>query len=198
MFLRDAHRRFIASMFRAVEQIYRAKGHTRKADSQAMSRVGEVVLRTWQTADKIKRQRGPLPEKRGDNDNARPPQCRQVHDQSCRGLWHPAFFGVKPEIMLKGGAIAAAQMGDPNTSIPTPQPVHYRPMFGAFGGARPVGSLTFLSQAAMELDLPATLDLQSVPMPVAQTRTIDKHSMVHNDALPRIEVDPETYEVRGR
>ena len=187
------------------------------SDSQAMGRVGEVVLRTWQTADKMKRQRGPLPEERGDNDNVR--VCRYVAKYTINpavacgiaehvgsvevgkladlSLWHPAFFGVKPEMVLKGGTIAAAQMGDPNASIPTPQPVHYRPMFGAFGGARPAGSLTFLSQAALEADLPAALDLQSVPVPVAQTRTIDKRSMVHNDALPRIEVDPETYEVRA-
>ena len=187
------------------------------SDSQAMGRVGEVVLRTWQTADKMKRQRGPLPEERGDNDNVR--ACRYVAKYTINPavacgiaehvgsvevgkladlcLWHPAFFGVKPEMVLKGGAIAAAQMGDPNASIPTPQPVHYRPMFGAFGGARPAGSLTFLSQAALEADLPTALDLQSVPVSVAQTRTIDKRSMVHNDALPRIEVDPETYEVRA-
>ena len=187
------------------------------SDSQAMGRVGEVVLRTWQTADKMKRQRGPLPEERGDNDNVRARRyiakytinpavaCGiaehvgsvEVGKLADLCLWHPAFFGVKPEMVLKGGAIAAAQMGDPNASIPTPQPVHYRPMFGAFGGARPAGSLTFLSQAALEADLPAALDLQSVPVPVAQTRTIDKRSMVHNDALPRIEVDPETYEVRA-
>ena len=187
------------------------------SDSQAMGRVGEVVLRTWQTADKMKRQRGPLPEERGDNDNVRarryiakytinPAVACGIADHvgsvevgklADLCLWHPAFFGVKPEMVLKGGAIAAAQMGDPNASIPTPQPVHYRPMFGAFGGARSAGSLTFLSQAALETDLPAALDLQSVPVPVAQTRTIDKRSMVHNDALPRIEVDPETYEVRA-
>ena len=187
------------------------------SDSQAMGRVGEVVLRTWQTADKMKRQRGPLPEERGDNDNVRARRyiakytinpavaCGiaehvgsvEVGKLADLCLWHPAFFGVKPEMVLKGGAIAAAQMGDPNASIPTPQPVHYRPMFGAFGGARPAGALTFLSQAALEADLPAALDLQSVPVPVAQTRTIDKRSMVHNDALPRIEVDPETYEVRA-
>ena len=165
----------------------------------------------------MKRQRGPLPEECGDNDNVRARRyiakytinsavaCGiadhvgsvEVGKLADLCLWHPAFFGVKPEMVLKGGAIAAAQMGDPNASIPTPQPVHYRPMFGAFGGARPAGSLTFLSQAAMEADLPATLNLQSVPVPVARTRTIDKRSMVHNDALPRIEVDPETYEVRA-
>ena len=187
------------------------------SDSQAMGRVGEVVLRTWQTADKMKRQRGPLPEERGDNDNVRARRyiakytinpavaCGiaehvgsvEVGKLADLCLWHPAFFGVKPEMVLKGGAIAAAQMGDPNASIPTPQPVHYRPMFGAFGGARPAGSLTFLSQAALEADLPVALELQSVPVSVAQTRTIDKRSMVHNDALPRIEVDPETYEVRA-
>ena len=187
------------------------------SDSQAMGRVGEVVLRTWQTADKMKRQRGPLPGERGDNDNLRarryvakytinPAVACGIADHvgsvevgklADLCLWHPAFFGVKPEMVLKGGAIAAAQMGDPNASIPTPQPVHYRPMFGAFGGARTAGSLTFLSQAALEAELPAALDLQSVAVPVAQTRTIDKRSMVHNDALPRIEVDPETYEVRA-
>ncbi len=187
------------------------------SDSQAMGRVGEVVLRTWQTADKMKRQRGPLSEERGDNDNLRarryvakytinPAMVCGIADHvgsvevgklADLCLWHPAFFGVKPEMVLKGGAIAAAQMGDPNASIPTPQPVHYRPMFGAFGGARPAGSLTFLSQTALEADLPTALDLQSVPVAVAQTRTIDKRSMVHNNALPRIEVDPETYEVRA-
>ena len=187
------------------------------SDSQAMGRVGEVVLRTWQTADKMKRQRGPLPEEDGDNDNVRARRyvakytinpavaCGiaehvgsvEVGKLADLCLWHPAFFGVKPEMVLKGGAIAAAQMGDPNASIPTPQPVHYRPMFGAFGGARTVGSLTFLPQAALEAGLPAALGLQSVPVAVAQTRTIDKRSMVHNDALPRIEVDPETYEVRA-
>ena len=155
------------------------------SDSQAMGRVGEVVLRTWQTADKMKRQRGPLPEERGDNDNVR--ACRYVAKYTINPavacgiaehvgsvevgkladlcLWHPAFFGVKPEMVLKGGAIAAAQMGDPNASIPTPQPVHYRPMFGAFGGARPAGSLTFLSQAALEADLPTALIL--LPRPTA-------------------------------
>ena len=187
------------------------------SDSQAMGRVGEVVLRTWQTADKMKRQRGPLPGERGANDNLRarryvakytinPAVACGIADHvgsvevgkfADLCLWHPAFFGVKPEMVLKGGAIAAAQMGDPNASIPTPQPVHYRPMFGAFGGARTAGSLTFLSQAALEAELPAALDLQSVAVPVAQTRTIDKRSMLHNDALPRIEVDPETYEVRA-
>ena len=187
------------------------------SDSQAMGRVGEVVLRTWQTADKMKRQRGSLPDERGDNDNVRarryvakytinPAVACGIADHvgsvevgklADLCLWHPAFFGVKPEMVLKGGAIAAAQMGDPNASIPTPQPVHYRSMFGAFGGARTAGSLTFLSQAALEADLPADLDLQSVPVAVAQTRTIDKRSMVHNDALPRMEVDPETYEVRA-
>ena len=187
------------------------------SDSQAMGRVGEVVLRTWQTADKMKRQRGSLPDERGDNDNVRarryvakytinPAVACGIADHvgsvevgklADLCLWHPAFFGVKPEMVLKGGVIAAAQMGDPNASIPTPQPVHYRPMFGAFGGARTAGSLTFLSQAALEADLPADLDLQSVPVAVAQTRTIDKRSMVHNDALPRMEVDPETYEVRA-
>ena len=187
------------------------------SDSQAMGRVGEVVLRTWQTADKMKRQRGPLPGERGANDNLRarryvakytinPAVACGIADHvgsvevgklADLCLWHPAFFGVKPEMVLKGGAIAAAQMGDPNASIPTPQPVHYRPMFGAFGGARTAGSLTFLSQAALEAELPAALELQSIAVPVAQTRTIGKRSMVHNDALPRIEVDPETYEVRA-
>lgn len=112
-------------------------------------------------------------------------------------IWTPAFFGVKPDMVLKGGTIAAALMCDPNASIPTPQPTHYRPMFGAFGGAIAAGSLTFLSQAAIEQGLPEELGLNKQTVAVTNTRNINKRSMVHNDALPDIEVDPETYEVRA-
>ncbi|MBR0678902.1 urease subunit alpha [Roseomonas eburnea] len=188
------------------------------SDSQAMGRVGEVIIRTWQTAHKMKAQRGRLPEERGDNDNRRAlryvakytinPAISQgvaehvgsveVGKLADLVLWSPAFFGVKPEMVLKGGAIAMSLMGDPNASIPTPQPVHYRPMFGAFGAARRATSLTFVSQAAMEEDLAGRIGLTR---PLAAVRNcrggIGKRSMLHNDALPRIEVDAETYEVRA-
>ncbi|MBR0670991.1 urease subunit alpha [Neoroseomonas soli] len=188
------------------------------SDSQAMGRVGEVIIRTWQTAHKMKVQRGRLPEERGDNDNRRAlryiakytinPAISQgvaehvgsieVGKLADLVLWSPAFFGVKPEMVLKGGAIAMSLMGDPNASIPTPQPVHYRPMFGAFGGARLATSLTFVSQAAMEGDIAGSLGLTR---PLAAVRNcrggIGKRSMLHNDALPRIEVDAETYEVHA-
>jgi urease subunit alpha len=187
------------------------------SDSQAMGRVGEVIIRTWQTADKMKRQRGRLPEETGANDNFRarryvakytinPALAHGMADQigsvavgklADLVLWRPAFFGVKPDLVLKGGTIAAALMGDPNASIPTPQPVHYRPMFGAFGRACSASALTFVSAAALEHDLAGRLHLQRELVAVAGTRTIDKRAMVHNDALPRIEVDPETYEVRA-
>ena len=187
------------------------------SDSQAMGRVGEVIIRTWQTADKMKRQRGRLPEETGANDNVRarryvakytinPALAHGMADQigsvavgklADLVLWRPAFFGVKPDLVLKGGTIAAALMGDPNASIPTPQPVHYRPMFGAFGRACSASALTFVSAAALEHDLAGRLHLQRELVAVAGTRTIDKRAMVHNDALPRIEVDPETYEVRA-
>ena len=187
------------------------------SDSQAMGRVGEVIIRTWQTADKMKRQRGRLPEETGDNDNFRAKRyiakytinpaiacgisdhvgSLEVGKLADICIWTPAFFGVKPDMVLKGGTIAAALMGDPNASIPTPQPTHYRPMFGAFGGAIAAGSLTFLSQAAIEQGLPEELGLNKQTVAVTKTRSINKRSMVHNDALPEIEVDPETYEVRA-
>jgi urease subunit alpha len=188
------------------------------SDSQAMGRVGEVIIRTWQTAHKMKTQRGRLAEERGDNDNVRAkryiakytinPAISQgvaehvgsieVGKMADLVLWTPAFFGVKPDMIVKGGAIAMSLMGDPNASIPTPQPVHYRPMFGAFGAARRATALTFVSQAAMEEDVAGRIGLTR---PLAAVRNcrggISKRSMLHNDALPRIEVDPETYEVRA-
>ena len=188
------------------------------SDSQAMGRVGEVIIRTWQTAHKMKVQRGRLPEETGDNDNRRalryiakytinPAISQGVADHvgsmevgklADLVLWAPAFFGVKPDMVIKGGAIAMSIMGDPNASIPTPQPVHYRPMFGAFGKARVATSLTFVSQAAMEADIAGQVGLSR---PLAAVRNcrggISKKSMLHNAALPRIEVDAETYEVRA-
>jgi urease subunit alpha len=188
------------------------------SDSQAMGRVGEVIIRCWQTADKMKRQRGRLSEESGDNDNFRAkryvakytinPAIAQgiaAHVGSVeRGkladlvVWSPAFFGVKPDLVLKGGSIAAALMGDPNASIPTPQPVHYRPMFAGFGRAVASSSVTFVSKAAAERGLAKSLGMARSLVPVANTRSgISKRSMIHNAALPRIEVDPETYEVRA-
>ncbi|WP_198374184.1 urease subunit alpha [Neoroseomonas rubea] len=188
------------------------------SDSQAMGRVGEVIIRTWQTAHKMKAQRGRLPEERGDNDNQRAlryiakytinPAISQgvaehvgsveVGKMADLVLWSPAFFGVKPEMVLKGGAIAMSLMGDPNASIPTPQPVHYRPMFGAFAGARRATSVTFVSQAAIDADIAGRIGLSR---PLAAVRNcrggIGKRSMLRNGTLPRIEVDPETYEVRA-
>ena len=187
------------------------------SDSQAMGRVGEVVMRTWQTADKMKRQRGRLPEETGENDNFRAKRyiakytinpaiaCGisehvgsvQVGKLADLCVWTPAFFGVKPDMVLKSGTIAAALMGDPNASIPTPQPTHYRPMFGAFGGAMTASSVTFFSQAALDEGLPTALGLQKPALAVSNTRNINKSSMILNHALPHIEVDPETYEVRA-
>ena len=187
------------------------------SDSQAMGRVGEVIIRTWQTADKMKGQRGRLSQERGDNDNARAKRyiakytinpaiacgisdyvgSLEVGKLADICVWTPAFFGVKPDMVLKGGTIAAALMGDPNASIPTPQPTHYRPMFGAFGGARTASALTFVSQAAVEAGVPDELGLHKASVAVGHTRDIGKRDMVHNEALPRIEVDPETYEVRA-
>jgi urease subunit alpha len=186
------------------------------SDSQAMGRVGEVILRTWQTADKMKRQRGPLA---GDGraDNARikryiakytiNPAIAQgisAHVGSVEEgkradlvLWSPAFFGVKPDLVLLGGSIAAAIMGDPNASIPTPQPAYYRPMFAAFGKSKTQSSVTFVSGAALANGLRERLGVDKALLAVANTRTISKASMVHNSALPKIEVDPETYEVRA-
>jgi urease subunit alpha len=188
------------------------------SDSQAMGRVGEVLIRTWQTADKMKRQRGKLPEERGDNDNFRVRRYiakYTINPAIAHGmaheigsievgkladlvLWTPAFFGVKPDLVIKMGTIAAAPMGDPNASIPTPQPVHYRPMFGAFGKAMTASSVTFVSQAALDADLAGTLGVEKQLVPVRNTRNgISKRSMALNDATPEIKVDPETYEVRA-
>jgi len=188
------------------------------SDSQAMGRLGEVIIRTWQTADKMKKQRGRLKEDKGDNDNARAKRyiakytinpaiahgVSQLIGSIEKGkladlvLWSPAFFGVKPDMIIKGGSIVAAQMGDPNASIPTPQPVHYRPMFGAFGGARTASSVVFASKAAVRGGLGKKLGIAKTLVAVANTRGgISKKSMVHNGATPRIEVDPETYEVKA-
>ena len=188
------------------------------SDSQAMGRVGEVLIRTWQTADKMKRQRGALPEETGDNDNMRVRRyiakytinpaiahgmathigSIEVGKRADLVLWSPAFFGVKPDMVLLGGTIAAAQMGDPNASIPTPQPVHYRPMFGSYGKSLTASGVTFVSQAAMEQGLKQILGVSKELVPVVNTRGgISKKSMVLNDYLPKIDVDPETYEVRA-
>ena len=186
------------------------------SDSQAMGRVGEVWIRTLQTAHKMKQQRGPLPEDADRNDNHRvkrylakctinPAIAHGVagHVGSVEAgkladlvLWDPAFFGVKPEIVLKGGLIAYAQMGDPNASIPTPEPVFPRPMFGALGSAPAATCLTFVSRAAAENGLKESLGLDKQLVPVQNTRALQKTDMVHNDLLPDIKVDPETYEVR--
>ncbi len=185
------------------------------SDSQAMGRVGEVIIRTWQTADKMKRQFGRLAEEKGDNDNFRARRYLSkytINPAIAQGIsayvgsieigkladlciWHPAFFGVKPAMVLKSGTIAAAIMGDPNASIPTPQPEYYRPMFGAFGRSLTENSVTFVSQAALEKG--EMLGLAKKLLPVTNTRNIGKHSMMLNSATPRIEVNPETYEVRA-
>ena len=188
------------------------------SDSQAMGRVGEVIVRTWQTADKMKRQRGRLPEETGDNDNFRAkryiakytinPAITQgmsrhigsieVGKRADLVLWNPAFFGVKPEMVLLGGVIAAAPMGDPNASIPTPQPMHYRPMFGAFGRAKRRTSVTFASKAGIEAGIGERYGLEKTLLPVENTRGgISKASLLYNNGTPEITVDPETYEVRA-
>ncbi|MCW8086331.1 urease subunit alpha [Roseococcus sp. MDT2-1-1] len=189
------------------------------SDSQAMGRVGEVIIRTWQTAHKMKAQRGRLPEETGDNDNFRArryiakytinPAIAQGVSEHVGSvavgkladlvLWSPAFFGVKPEMVLKCGTIAMAPMGDPNASIPTPQPVHYRPMFGGFGKAMVASAVTFTSAAALlDRGIGGRLGLERPLLPVRNTRGgIGKRDMVLNDALPVVEVDPETYEVRA-
>ena len=188
------------------------------SDSQAMGRVGEVIIRCWQTAHKMKVQRGRLPAETGDNDNARVkryvakytinPAIAQglshevgsieVGKRADLVLWNPAFFGVKPDFVLLGGSIAAAPMGDPNASIPTPQPVHYRPMFASFGKLRTTSSITFVSQAAIDHGLAERLGTAKKMMAVKNTREgISKTSMIHNGAMPSIDVDPETYEVRA-
>ena len=188
------------------------------SDSQAMGRVGEVLIRTWQTADKMKRQRGRLAGETGDNDNLRVKRYiakYTINPAIAHGLskhvgsveagkradlvlWSPAFFGVKPDMILIGGTIAAAAMGDPNASIPTPQPVHYRPMFGAFGRSTAASGVTFVSKAAHDDGLAHHLGVAKELLAVENTRGgISKKSMVLNDATPKVEVDPETYEVRA-
>jgi len=186
------------------------------SDSQAMGRVGEVIIRTWQTADKMKRQRGRLEGDGANNDNFRAKRYiakYTINPAIAHGvskhigsvekgkladlvLWTPAFFGVKPDLVIKGGAIACAQMGDPNASIPTPQPIHYRPMFGSFGRARTGTSLTFVSGESIEKGLARKLKVAKRLVPVENTRgKIGKKSLIHNDATPKITVDPETYAV---
>ncbi len=185
------------------------------SDSQAMGRVGEVIIRTWQTAHKMKKQRGRLKQEKGDNDNARVKRYISkytINPAIAHGvskligsvekgkladlvLWSPAFFGVKPDLVIKGGAIACAAMGDPNASIPTPQPIHYRPMFGSFGRARTGTSLTFVSGASVEKGLARKLKVAKRLVAVEGTRKIGKKSLIHNAATPKITVDPETYAV---
>ncbi len=187
------------------------------SDSQAMGRVGEVIIRTWQTADKMKKQRGALPEEQGDNDNFRvkryiakytinPALAHGIADHvgsievgklADLVLWKPMFFGVKPDIVLKSGTITAAAMGDPNASIPTPQPVHYRPMFGALGKSLIESSVTFVSEAAAQASIADALGLVKQMVPVSGTRSVKKRDMALNDYQPNMEVDPETYEVRA-
>ena len=187
------------------------------SDSQAMGRVGEVIIRTWQTAHKMKVQRGRLKEENGENDNVRVKRYLAkytINPSIAHGisneigsitegkradlvLWNPAFFGVKPEMVLLGGSIACAQMGDPNASIPTPQPVYSREMFGAFGRSLENSAVTFVSQASYENDIGNTLELRKKTTPIKNTRDINKSNMVYNDLCPKVEVDPETYEVRA-
>ncbi len=187
------------------------------SDSQAMGRVGEVITRTWQTADKMKKQRGALPEDGPGNDNFRAKRyiakytinpaithgvshevgSIEVGKWADLVLWRPAFFGVKPSLILKGGAIAASLMGDANASIPTPQPVHYRPMFASYAGARHATSLTFISQAAFDAGVPAQLGLKKQIGVVKGCRTVKKTDLIHNGYLPTIEVDPQNYQVKA-
>ena len=188
------------------------------SDSQAMGRVGEMIIRTWQTADKMKRQRGALPEEKGNNDNFRARRyiakytinpaiahgmsreigSIEVGKRADLVLWNPAFFGVKPDMVMMGGWIATAPMGDPNGSIPTPQPSHYRPMFGSFGKALTHSSITFVSKAGLEGGLRERIGVAKQMVAVENTRGgIGKRSMILNDAMPQIDVDPETYEVRA-
>jgi len=187
------------------------------SDSQAMGRVGEIVIRTWQTADKMKAQRGSLPEDGARNDNFRARRYvakYTINPAIAHGIGHevgsievgkwadlviykPAFFGVKPALILKGGSIALAAMGDPNASIPTPQPVHYRPMFGAFGGAVHKGSLSFVSQAALAAGVKERYGLAKPLAAVKNIRSVRKQHMVHNAYLPVMEINAQTYSVRA-
>ncbi|MBT9385581.1 urease subunit alpha [Pseudooceanicola sp. CBS1P-1] len=187
------------------------------SDSQAMGRVGEVLIRTWQTADKMKKQRGRLSEETGANDNFRVKRyiakytinpaiahglshqigSIEVGKRADLVLWNPAFFGVKPEMVLMAGTIVCAQMGDPNASIPTPQPVYSRPMFGAYGRSVEKTAITFVSAAAQAEGIRDNLGLAKETVAVLNTRNIGKRDLIHNSALPKIEVNPETYEVRA-
>jgi urease subunit alpha len=187
------------------------------SDSQAMGRVGEVIIRTWQTADKMRKQRGRLAEETGDNDNVRVKRyiakytinpaivhgmsreigSIEVGKRADLVLWSPAFFGVKPEMVLIGGSIVMAQMGDPNASIPTPQPVYSRPMFGAFGRSVERSAVLFVSAAAQAAGVGGALGLRKDTVAVEGTRGIRKRDMIHNSATPEVHVDPETYEVRA-
>ena len=187
------------------------------SDSQAMGRVGEVIIRTWQTAHKMKLQRGRLKEEKGENDNVRVKRYiakYTINPAIAHGLskhigsitegkradivlWDPAFFGVKPEIVMLGGSIACAQMGDPNASIPTPQPVYTRPMFSSFGRSLETSSITFVSKNSIETGSLNNLGLAKQTMPVENTRNISKKDMIFNDFCPDISVDPETYEVKA-
>jgi urease subunit alpha len=187
------------------------------SDSQAMGRVGEVVIRTWQTAHKMKVQRGPLADDPAEHDNSRVKRyvakytinpaiahgiarevgSIEVGKRADLVLWKPAFFGVKPSLVLVGGMIAAAPMGDPNASIPTPQPVHYRPMFGVTGGARAATGVTFVSKAAREAGVGGFLGLRKPLYAVQNTRRVEKKNLIHNGYTPKIEVDAQTYEVRA-
>jgi urease subunit alpha len=187
------------------------------SDSQAMGRVGEVLIRTWQTADKMLKQRGRLAEEVGDNDNYRVRRYiakYTINPAIAHGiggeigsveegkraelvLWDPAFFGVKPEMVLMAGTIVCAQMGDPNASIPTPQPVYSRPMFGAFGRSVENSAVTFVSEAANAAGIGEKLGLAKQTVAVNNTRNIGKRDMKLNDAVPAMEVNPETYEVRA-
>ena len=187
------------------------------SDSQAMGRVGEVIIRTWQTAHKMRVQRGRLIEEKGENDNIRVKRYLAkytINPAIAHGisneigsitegkradlvLWNPAFFGVKPEMVLLGGSIVCAQMGDPNASIPTPQPVYSREMFGAFGRSLENSAVTFVSQASFERDIGSNLELRKKTIPIKNTRSINKSDMVYNNLCPTVEVDPETYEVKA-
>ena len=187
------------------------------SDSQAMGRVGEVIIRTWQTAHKMKAQRGALPEDNARSDNFRAKRYiakYTINPAIAHGIahevgsievgkwadlvvWKPAFFGIKPALILKGGFIAMAAMGDPNASIPTPQPVHYRPMFGAFGGALARGSLTFVSQAGLNAGIQQRFGLNKTLSAVKNIRGVRKQHMVHNHYLPKMEIDAQTYSVRA-